>query len=271
MAMLETLGLQNLDITIPRCIVLGMFDGLCHRYLIDKSRLGQQSSGKSSVIEAISGIKTPRDTGTCTCCPLYITMQPSDNPDAVWSAKISLQRDYLPDTRSPAEIETEPPQFFPKWMHAQSSEQISFAETNSQAELERLIRCAQAANLSPQEDPASFLRGVPKNKNGNQSKFSPNLVRIDITEPGMPTLNFFDLPGIISQAENDDEEYTVTLVGNMVSEYIRQPGSLILVTCDLGTDIANSTAAALARKHGAIDRCIGMTLHVTTAFLISAY
>lgn len=50
---LEGLGLQNLEVPLPKCVVLG-----------------EQSSGKSSVIEAISGVRTPRSTGTCTRCPL---------------------------------------------------------------------------------------------------------------------------------------------------------------------------------------------------------
>lgn len=50
---LEGLGLQHHEIKFPRCVVLG-----------------EQSSGKSSVIEAISGVRTPRAGGTCTRCPL---------------------------------------------------------------------------------------------------------------------------------------------------------------------------------------------------------
>jgi ABC-type branched-subunit amino acid transport system ATPase component len=50
---LEGLGLQRQSIPLPKCVVLG-----------------EQSSGKSSVIEAISGVRTPRASGTCTRCPL---------------------------------------------------------------------------------------------------------------------------------------------------------------------------------------------------------
>ena len=39
--------------------------------------IGQQSAGKSSVIEAISGITLPRSPGTCTRCVLtYILFFP---------------------------------------------------------------------------------------------------------------------------------------------------------------------------------------------------
>lgn len=50
---LEGLGLHQQKIQLPKCVILG-----------------EQSSGKSSVIEAISGVRTPRAGGTCTRCPL---------------------------------------------------------------------------------------------------------------------------------------------------------------------------------------------------------
>ncbi|KAF2123984.1 dynamin family protein-like protein [Dothidotthia symphoricarpi CBS 119687] len=233
---LETLGLQKHDINYPRCLVLG-----------------QQSTGKSSVIEGLSGIKTPRDTGTCTSCPLYITLQPSDNPGAGWSARVSLQQDYDLDLDLHPSRDAE--QLFPGWTQAASSRHIPFAETKSRTELEVLIRRAQSANLNPLEDPRVFLKGANRPRGTQQNNFSPNIVRIDVTAPGLPTLSFYDLPGIIQQADAENE---VLLVRNLVTHYVKQPGSLILVTCDLSNDIANSSAAGLAREHNATDRCIGV-------------
>ncbi|KAH9876502.1 hypothetical protein J1614_003633 [Plenodomus biglobosus] len=236
LSQLEGLGLQKFDISLPRCIVLG-----------------QQSTGKSSVIEAISGIKTPRDTDTCTCCPLYINMKPSNNLNDKWTARVSLQRDYA--LAAPLRDSTE--ELFPGWTPTEST-QIFFAETQSRIDLEHIIRSAQSANLNPHVDPQSFLAISGPPVSIHQNKFSPNTVCIDITEPGLPCLSFFDLPGLISQAETDDEAYTVPLVHNLVAQYVKEEGSLILVTCDLGTDIANSTAAGLAHRYKATDRCIGV-------------
>ena len=36
---------------------------------------GDQSSGKSSVVEAIAGVALPRSDGTCTRCPTEVRMQ----------------------------------------------------------------------------------------------------------------------------------------------------------------------------------------------------
>lgn len=185
-------------------------------------------------------------------------MQPLDDPTAKWNAVVSLQQDYDLNVRICGRVKSEP---FPGWIPAPASRNISFASTRNPAELEQIIRCAQSANLSPLEPPDAFLEGPEPRAGAQRCKFSPNLVRIDVTQPGLPTLSFFDLPGIISQAETEEEAHTVPLVQNLVSKYLKKPDSLILVTCDLGTDVANSTAASLARKHNATDRCIGKCLN----------
>ena len=46
--------------------------------------MGDQSSGKSSVLEAISGIAFPRGSGLVTRCPTQVTMKHGD----VWSAEL---------------------------------------------------------------------------------------------------------------------------------------------------------------------------------------
>src|ERR1700730_18162113 len=53
--------------------------------------IGNQSAGKSSLIEAISRIKVPRATQTCTRCPMEIILSSAD-PDS-WHCKVSLRID----------------------------------------------------------------------------------------------------------------------------------------------------------------------------------
>ena len=119
---------------------------------------------------------------------------------------------------------------------------------------------AQLAVLSPNHDAAEFLQpGALSRDPGTyqQCEFSPNVVCIYVSQPGLPALSFYDLPGIIGQAEKDENQFLVKFVRDLVSEYVKDPESLILVTCSLENDIANSTASTLARELGAIDRCIG--------------
>jgi hypothetical protein len=104
--------------------------------------------------------------------------------------------------------------------------------------------------LSPgalSRDPESYHR----------TAFSPNVVYIHVTGPELPALSFYDLPGIIGQAERAADQYLVKFVRDLVTEYVRDSESLILVTCSLENDIANSTAGGIARDLKATDRCIG--------------
>ncbi|KAH9859191.1 hypothetical protein J1614_012268 [Plenodomus biglobosus] len=236
LSQLEDLGLQKIDIPLPRCIVLGL-----------------QDTGKSSVIEAISGIKTPRDTDTCTCCPLHINMKSSEKANDRWTARVSLQRDY--ELATPLSDRTE--ELFPGWTPTESN-QIFFAETQSRADLEHIIRSAQSANLNPLVDPQSFLASSGPPMGIHINRFSPNAVYIDITEPGLPYLELIDLPGLINQDEINEDTDTVRLVHNLVAQYVKEESSLILVTCDLGTHIGNLAPAELAYRYKATDRCIGV-------------
>ena len=53
---------------------------------------GKQSAGKSSLVEAVTGIVLPRAHGTCTKCPIEVTTErvEHDDPD-FWECKVSLR------------------------------------------------------------------------------------------------------------------------------------------------------------------------------------
>ncbi|KZM24164.1 uncharacterized protein EKO05_0010821 [Ascochyta rabiei] len=235
---LEQLGLDKQEISLPKCIVLG-----------------QQSTGKSSVIEAISGIKTPRDTGTCTRTPLFIELQPAADPHSGWHAEIHLLRQYdilMDPCQDGQDIE------FPGWIPTATPARTAFAQTDDPGRLEHLIRCAQRATLSPFQNPGSFLDPTFDDRGIHKTLFSPNIVCIAVSKPGLPPLSFYDLPGMIGQAETEEEEFTVPLVERLVTKFIKDPEALVLVTCALENDIANSIAAGLARKLKVTDRCMGV-------------
>ena len=64
--------------------------------------VGDQSAGKSSVVEAVCDITVPRDQGTCTRCPFQIVTSAAEpGVTAPWQCKITLLRRYCysPNTR----------------------------------------------------------------------------------------------------------------------------------------------------------------------------
>lgn len=144
---------------------------------------------------------------------------------------------------------------------------VHFAETEDPNDLERIIARAQLAAISPLTDYREFLRPTLAGLADHyRCEFSPNVVCIFITHPELPALSFYDLPGIIGQAESADSQFLVKFVRDLVTDYINDPEALILVTCSLENDIANSTAGGIARSLHATDRCIGMCHSPATVF-----
>uniref|UniRef100_A0A671UM66 Interferon-induced GTP-binding protein Mx n=1 Tax=Sparus aurata TaxID=8175 RepID=A0A671UM66_SPAAU len=65
--------------------------------------IGDQSSGKSSVLEALSGVALPRGSGIVTRCPLELKMKRKKEGEE-WYGKISYQ-DHEEELDDPAEVE----------------------------------------------------------------------------------------------------------------------------------------------------------------------
>ena len=136
--------------------------------------IGNQSAGKSSLIEAISQIKVPRASGTCTRCPMEVILRRSDQE---WHGKISLRfesRDEL----------------------------TPFAETKDKGDITIILRRAQLAALNPNRVMENFknLEDSDCDKYDTEQKFSRNTVVLEITGADVD-VTFIDLPGIISNTE----------------------------------------------------------------------
>ncbi|XP_039713726.1 interferon-induced GTP-binding protein Mx2 isoform X2 [Pteropus medius] len=68
--------------------------------------IGDQSSGKSSVLEALSGVALPRGSGITTRCPLELKLKKQLSCEAPWSGKISY-RDTELQIQTPLQVEKE--------------------------------------------------------------------------------------------------------------------------------------------------------------------
>ncbi|OJD36578.1 dynamin family protein [Diplodia corticola] len=223
--------------------------------------IGDQSTGKSSVINAISGIQVPRSSGTCTRCPMQITLTENKEVNARWRCDVSLRREFFYEashiTYPPSE---KPPPFFP-WQENDPPETMHFKTVFNKKDLQRVIKQAQLATLNPGSDPMTFVPLQPSTDIGGgqyQVEFSPNLVCLDISAPGLPNLSFYDLPGVISQTENLGDLSLIKLVKQLVKRYVSKDNALVLLACSMENDIQNSSSAGLLRKYGAIDRCLGI-------------
>lgn len=158
--------------------------------------VGDQSAGKSSLIEAISEIKVPRDAGCCTRCPLQINLKNDESSNARWVCNITLSKKftYSPDSE-PSSNSLHP------WVGNAIPSTTSFGTVYSKDELEATIRRAQVATLNPQCPPHRYMSSDCV-ESSIYVQFSPNIVSLEISAPNVPNLSFYDLPGVISQSRD---------------------------------------------------------------------
>ena len=174
---LEQFGVESSELPLPRIVVIG-----------------DQSAGKSSVVEAISEIKVPRASGTCTRCPIQINL--TTDATQPWSCILKLHKKFSFFGRKGSQNLSSSP-----WKEQVEPQDIWTSTVNSKADLEVLLERAQTATLNPSESPEKVMIGTTPSK--NQVAFSPNVIQLDIKGPTLPTLTLYDLPGIINQAEHD--------------------------------------------------------------------
>lgn len=144
--------------------------------------IGNQSSGKSSLIEAISQIKLPRASGTCTRCPMEVIL--SNSGQTTWHCKVSLRFEH-DDVPGCSRIGT-----------------CDFTETDNREQIPIILHRAQLAILNPGEDISYFIDMDDAQCKGHRVavNFSRNTVVIEITGADVD-VTFIDLPGIISNTE----------------------------------------------------------------------
>jgi len=130
--------------------------------------VGNQSVGKSSLIEAISQVRLPKGTGTCTKCPMEVFLS-SHSADG-WIAKVLLRLEHST---------------------------IAFDETNNKDDVPDLLWRAQLALLNPERPYTDFVHWPKEQFNYVSScMFSRNSVVLEIIGADVD-VTFIDLPGII--------------------------------------------------------------------------
>ena len=160
---LEQVGIEGSKISIPKIVVIG-----------------DQSAGKSSIIEAISEIQVPRSGGTCTRCPIQINL--TNDPHNDWSCQLKIHKKF--DYFSPSSFRGRPKS---PW-HVKDQPMDVWTAKVDRTNLSTLLHRAQIAVLNPNQSPGDIMNGVAVHQDLTQ--FSPNIVQLDISGPSLPTLTF---------------------------------------------------------------------------------
>ncbi|KAH6843336.1 P-loop containing nucleoside triphosphate hydrolase protein [Chaetomium sp. MPI-CAGE-AT-0009] len=239
--------------------------------------VGDQSSGKSSLMSAIAGLSLPRSSGTCTRCPIHIRVSRADE----WSCRVFLKQDYdfCPPNHPLTERDVTGNNKFPPWTKLDPSHQArrEFKTVRDQfdsEEIETVLRCAQAAILNPSTHYQFFipklkgeapdntreqhLEQVKKKEERAEAQFSPNTVALEVKGPDLADLNFYDLPGVFMTARRSEDIFLERVVQNLTREYISRPSAIILCAVPMNQDTENSLALKIIRGQRAQNRCIGV-------------
>ncbi|KAK7030959.1 hypothetical protein VNI00_013906 [Paramarasmius palmivorus] len=214
----KTVGLSNASLSPER-----------RRMLDSVNHLLDTGAGKSSLIEAISGITLPRASGTCTRCPTECRLK---NSDEAWKCKVSLRilTDSSGQPLGQARVESFGDIIFDK------------------EDVEERISRAQRAILNPHIPLQRFLdEDEDAIGNLNRNSFSINCVALEIAGRDVADLSFVDLPGLI-RSTSDGNTGDIELVEKMVESYIKKPSCIILLTVSCETDFMNQGALQLAKK-----------------------
>ncbi|EXJ87644.1 hypothetical protein A1O1_04568 [Capronia coronata CBS 617.96] len=162
---------------------------------------GDQSSGKSSVLEAVSGFPFPRKDNLCTRFATEVILR----RNATEHAKV----DIIPG---------------PDRTNEEKAKLATFVKTEVElAQLERLI------------NDAKFIMGVGT----DMRSFSSDILHVEIAGPSQPHLTLVDLPGLFRAAnrlQTDDDAEAVT---SLVRSYMIKERSIILAVVSAKNDFAN--------------------------------
>jgi len=175
---------------------------------------GDQSAGKSSVLEALTEIPFPRNDNLCTRFATEIILRRATS-DAI-TIKVIPDDERPPDERVPIE---------------------AFKESISDfKELPSLM------------DRATTLMGINNRSTSKSRAFAKDVLSIEIEGPSRPQLTLVDLPGLVQTETRGVTEEDVQLVTEITDSYISQHRTICLAVVSATNDYANQGILKKVRK-----------------------
>jgi GTPase SAR1 family protein len=172
--------------------------------------VGDQSAGKSSVLEAITGTPFPRDAGACTRFATEIRLRRAPQS--------SINVSVIPDkNRSFAEQER----------------LRQFGGTvNADIPFEQLMRSAVDL-IAPKNIPGRFA--------------ARDILVVEKRGPDMPLLTLVDLPGLVRNANNDQSLEDIRTIEALSDRYMKSSRTIILAVVGGNSDYVQAPILTKAR------------------------
>jgi len=171
---------------------------------------GDQSSGKISVLEALSGIQFPRKDNLCTRFATEVILRRGSKK----SAKASI----VPGT-----------------------------DRTEQETVKLLAFQRQDVNLTGFKTLVHEARDA-MGLDLNARAFGTDILRIELSGPTQPHLTLVDLPGLFQAGNKVQSDNDARAVTSLVLSYIQKTRSIILAVVSAKNDFANQIVTKYARE-----------------------
>lgn len=180
---------------------------------------GDQSAGKSSVLEALTEIPFPRNDNLCTRFATEIILRRATTD--------SLTIKVIPDTERPG-------------LEQESIRTFQESITNF-SDLPRVMKMAMGAMGLDSLDSTSITASKAR-------AFARDVLSIEIEGPSRPQLTLVDLPGLIQSHSKGVTEADVEMVKEITDHYISQPRTICLAVIAATNDYANQGILTKVRR-----------------------
>lgn len=176
---------------------------------------GDQSAGKSSALEALTGVPFPRSDNLCTRFATEIILRRAN----VKTLTIKI----IPDTtRSASE---------------QSTMKVFRESITDYAELPRIMDLAKTA------------MGLNNSESNTTARaFAKDVLSLEICGPNEPNLTLVDIPGLIATSSKGVTKADVDLVAEITDYWIEQPRTICLAVVSATYDYSNQKILQKVRE-----------------------
>ncbi|KAA8632216.1 hypothetical protein SMACR_01469 [Sordaria macrospora] len=172
--------------------------------------VGDQSAGKSSVLEAITGIPFPREAGACTRFATEFRLRRS--------IESSITVSIIPDRNRPP------------------------SEQNQLLDFGRLVSSSAPFELTV-IGAAELI--APKGISGRFA--AKDILVVEKKGPDMPLLTLVDLPGLVRNPNKDQSLEDIRIIEALSDRYMRSPRTIILAVVGGNSDYVQAPVLTKAR------------------------
>ncbi|KAF5261267.1 hypothetical protein FOXYS1_8053 [Fusarium oxysporum] len=206
--------------------------------------VGDQSSGKSSLLEAIARFPFPVHGGLCTRFPIKLVLRRSSEVRISYCIEPGSSRS------------------------GEDRDRLRGFEGHL-ADTEMFGECmARAAAILGVPAPPGYDRTRDRNSTsqGTVAGFTDDVLVVNQCGPHLPYLDVLDLPGIFRASSYGQTDADRTIVTAMVEKYIKEESNLVLLVTHAGNSYNNSNAvqvvqSILARDSRLAQRLVEILTH----------